>query len=165
MFVGTRAKSFDVEIEDEKIEVKCPDKSGIISVGTLGRKAISESLGSLYQDVDYLYCSDIEYEDRIILEQYLKSFVNGVTKKLANELSILFEKYDYVSSVNPANLVKPSTVFNDIDAIFLAWNDGWNLVTRSNFDKVFEYSRYSGGLVKFAIKKDGETKKSKKKKR
>ena len=168
MFVGTRAKSFDVKFRDEKIEVKCPDKSGIISVGTLGRKAISCALGSLYQDLDYIrfdYSEHFDFYDHDIIEQFQETFVNGVTKKLSKEIDDLALRYQFNLSANPLELVKPSDVFSDIDAIFLAWQDGWSLVKKSNFDKVFEYSRYSGGLVKFAIKKDGETKKSEKKKR
>ena len=152
--VGTRDNSYDLLLGKRKIEVKCPD-SGVISIATLGRKAVSYRLGCLFCDLSRLQESPSLQDEPYAMEaidEFQCSFVNGVSMKLAARIKDAAEIAGYALSVDPEDLVKPSRIFHDVDALFLAYADGWELIQKRDFDRRLEYSRYSGGLVKLALR-------------
>lgn len=153
-WVGTRSTSYDVVVGKKKYEVKCPDAAGTIAVATLGRKAISTALGDLYHDLSLISANCIEEltENEVdAINEYCSTFVNGVSRKLSAELVRMFNRIDYSPSVDPTQPITAREVFEDVDALFLAWKEGWTVIERKDFDARLKYSRYSGGLVKLAL--------------
>lgn len=125
----------------------------MIAIPSSGRKAISRALGDLYYDLVVISADEenLTDDEADTINEYMSSFVNGVTIKLATRLKKLFSDNAYDPIVDLDNLVRPSEVFSSVDFLMLTWRDGWELVPKKDFDRRLRYYRYSGGLVKLAL--------------
>lgn len=119
-----------------------------------GREAVWEPLCEIYHDLVLLECNcrdEIDEIDRELIHRY-KSCAGEVSKGLSNELMAMFDRLSYSPSHDLTRLVKPSCVLKHVDKLFLAFDDGWMLIKKKDFDKKLKYSRCTRGLVKLALK-------------
>lgn len=143
--------SLEAALPFKKIEVKKPSGKEI-SLSEKAHKAFSPVLCEHIYYSEYLLrerIEDLSIEEIEALSSLRENFRNKMN--MANHV-LLCSIYKKFSLVDDIRLPSIEDMLLDIDHLFLAFDDGYIVLEKKEFNERLEYKKHSGNLIKIQFK-------------